>query len=381
MTLGVEEGVRQSAKLLVVDDNDANRSLSRNVLEDEGYRVVLATGGAEAISVFEMDRPDCILLDVRMPGLDGFATCERIRALPGGSEIPIVFLTAHRDVETFDRALRAGGDDFLIKPVRPTELVLRVQAALRLRQARDELREHYELFKRERDHHLRVQLQKERLTAFVVHDLRNPVNRMDLHAEVLLRRGRLSDDDRDSVTKIRAEARQLARTIQELLDITQAEEGKLSPKYAAVDLPSLCAGIFGELEPSAKARDVKLEGRVLATTVRADENLLRRIIANLVDNAIRHAPPGTTITATATQRAGETDLRVEDAGPGVPPEMREKVFDAFTQTEGGSTSRDGRGLGLTFCKLAVEAHGGRIWIEDGAPGAVFCVSLPNDFSG
>ncbi|HSO37738.1 MAG TPA: hybrid sensor histidine kinase/response regulator [Labilithrix sp.] len=363
--------------VLVVDDNEANRSLARDALEDEGYRVVLASGGAEAIAAFEAERPGCILLDVRMPGLDGFAVCERIRALPGGAEVPVVFLTAQRDVETFERALRSGGDDFLTKPVRPAELVLRVQAALRLRQTRDELRDHYDLLKREREHHLRVQLQKERLSAFVIHDLKNPVNAMDLHAQVLLRSGRLSTEDHQSVTQIRAQARQLVRMIMNLLDISKAEEGKLSPAHAEVDLPALCGAVLAEFEVTAKARGVKLEAGVPAWTVRADEDLLRRTVANLVENAIRHAPPGTTVTARGTPSAGEMQLRVEDAGPGVPRELREKIFEAFTQTDTRSTSRGGRGLGLTFCRLAIEAHGGRIWIEDGAPGAVFCVSLPN----
>ena len=176
-----------TSTILVVDDNAANRELARNTLEDEGYRVVLARGGAEGIAAFERERPDCIVLDVRMPEMDGFTACERIRALPGGVETPVLFLTALRDVDTFDRALRAGGDDFLTKPVRPTELLVRVQSALKLRRMSEELRGHYELLKRQRDDLLRLQLQKERLTAFVVHDLKNPVNSMDLHAQVLLR--------------------------------------------------------------------------------------------------------------------------------------------------------------------------------------------------
>ena len=160
----------------------------KNTLEDEGYRVVLANGGAEAIAAFETERPDCVLLDVRMPEVDGFAVCERIRALPPAAETPILFLTALRDVDTFDRALRAGGDDFLTKPVRPTELVVRVQTALKLRRMSVELREHYDLLKQQRDDLMRLQLQKERLMAFVVHDLKNPVNSMDLHAQLLLAR-------------------------------------------------------------------------------------------------------------------------------------------------------------------------------------------------
>jgi len=190
------ENVRST--ILVVDDNEANRELARGTLEDEGYRVVLACGGSEGVAAFERERPDCILLDVRMPEVDGFMACERIRSLPGGPETPVLFLTALRDVDTFDRALRAGGDEFLTKPVRPTELLVRVQSALKLRRMNAELREHYELLKQQRDDLLRLQLQKERLIAFVVHDLKNPVSSMDLHAQVLLRDKQLSPSARES---------------------------------------------------------------------------------------------------------------------------------------------------------------------------------------
>jgi CheY-like chemotaxis protein len=131
---------RARHKILVVDDNAENRLLAQATLEDEDYEVVLATNGEEGIRLFSDERPDCVLLDIRMPGTDGFAVCASIRSLPGGAETPVVFLTALRDVDTFDRALRAGGDDFLTKPFRPTELVLRVQAALKLRQMSADLR-------------------------------------------------------------------------------------------------------------------------------------------------------------------------------------------------------------------------------------------------
>lgn len=366
------------ATILVVDDNEANRLLARGTLEDEGYRVIVADGGAEAVSLFEREAPDAVLLDVRMPEVDGFAACGKIRALPGGADVPVLFLTALRDVDTFDHALRAGGDDFLTKPVRPAELVVRVQTALKLRRMSVELREHYALMKQQRDDLLRLQLQKERLTAFVVHDLKNPVNVMDLHAQVLLREKGLPASARESASRIRAEARQLNRMILNLLDLSKADEGKLIPNLSTVDLRATVEEMFAELDARASSRKIVLHAAIEVDRVIADADLLRRILTNLVDNAIRYAPEGSTVEVSTAASPAGTEIRVADEGAGIPREKREKIFDPFVQIESGAESsvRSGRGLGLAFCKLAVEAHGGSIGVEDGGPRTVFRVMFP-----
>jgi two-component system sensor histidine kinase/response regulator len=366
------------AEILVVDDNEANRSLARNTLEDEGYTVREANNGAEAVESFKAARPDCVLLDVRMPEVDGFAACEQIRGLPGGDETPIIFLTALRDVDTFDHALKAGADDFLTKPVRPTELVVRVQAALKLRQLRSELREHYALLRHQRDALLRVQLQKERLMAFVVHDLKNPVNSMDLHAQLLLRVAGLPDDARDSVQQIRAEARVLTRMILNLLDLSKGDEGKLVARKVNLNVATLINEVVQELGVAARAKGVAIEAPQAAVSTQADPDLLRRLVANLVENSIRHAPRGTTVTISAESADGGVQLMVRDRGKGVPESMRERIFDPFVQAEETSSGRavGGRGLGLAFCKLAADAHDGKLWVTDAAPGAAFCLHLP-----
>jgi len=366
------------ARILVVDDNAQNRDLAQMTLEDEGYEVLLASGGEEGIRLVESQHPDCVLLDVRMPGTDGFAVCSRIRALPEARDTPVVFLTALRDVDTFDQALRAGGDDFLTKPVRPTELVLRVAAALKLRRMNAELREHYDLVRRQRDDLMRLQLQKERLSSFVVHDLKNPVNSLDLHAQLLLRQPDLPPRARDSVLHIRAEARSLLRLILNLLDISKSEEGRLTVRLTPVALEPLSAEIADAFTIRAAAAGVTLKRDLSVDSIVADGDLLRRVLENLIDNGLRHAPPGSTLTLSATRRDGSVELRVADQGRGVPPEQREKVFEAFVQgSREELLTRSGRGLGLTFCRLAVQAHGGTITVEDANPGAVFCVSLPS----
>jgi signal transduction histidine kinase len=369
-----------SQTILVVDDNAQNRALAQATLEDESYAVILAADGGEALRLFEQKSPDCVLLDIRMPGLDGPAVCERIRALPAGQDVPIVFLTAQRDVDAFDRAQRAGGDDFLTKPVQPSELLLRVGAALKLRQIKAELRVHYEVVRRQRDDLMRLQLQKERLSQFVVHDLKNPVSTLDLCAQTLLRDPQLSERARTTVLRMRAEARTLLNMLLNLLDIGRSDEGGLVPQKAPVALAELFDQAVHDLELRAKAAALTLTADPTDVAVSADASLLRRVVENLLDNAIRHAPEGTQIRLSAHVRDDVVEVQVSDQGPGIAPEARTKIFEPFVQLEHGErvVSRTSRGLGLTFCKVAVGAHGGRIWIEEANPGAVFCFTLPYD---
>jgi two-component system sensor histidine kinase/response regulator len=362
--------------ILVVDDNAANRALASATLEDEGYRVVLASGGEEGVARFAAERPDCVLLDVRMPGVDGPTACERIRALPEGGEVPIIFVTALRDVDTFDRTLSAGGDDYLTKPYRPKELVARVKAALTLRRLAAERGELAAQLKHQRDDLQRLQLQKEQLVAYVVHDLKNPVNSIGLQAEVLLRDREGSDRGRRAGERIRDETRNLLRMITTLLDVARADAGQLAPAPRRLDLSALIGQVAGELELRASSAGVRLELDVTALVVDADPDLLRRVVENLVDNAIRHAPEDSEVRIATRRADGGVELRVRDHGAGLPAGQREAVFERFVRGTGPSAAGN-RGLGLAFCKLAVEVHGGRIWVEDAGPGAAFCAWMPH----
>ena len=373
------ELLERAAKILVVDDNEQNRALVEATLEPEGHQILLASCGEDALRAFEQHQPDCVLLDVRMPGLDGFAVCARIRDLPGGKEVPILFLTALRDIETFDRALLVGADDFLGKPIRPTELVVRVKTALKLRRMGADLRDHYGLIRQQRDDLTRLALQKDLLMAFVIHDLKNPISAIDLFAQSMVRDRALPQDARDTAASIRGATRQLMRLIHNLLDISKSEEGKLAPRRAEIDARALVEEVRESFEVQARDARVTLETTVDVVTLVADQDLIRRVLENLTDNSIRHAPKGSSVRLHVERIGHETQLRVIDRGEGIPPGMRDKIFDRFVQLENsvGPSSRSGRGLGLTFCKLAIEAHGGRAWVEDAAPGASMCVSVPD----
>lgn len=366
-------------RVLVVDDNATNRALADAALGAEGMDVDLAASGAEGIAKFQALVPDCVLLDIRMPDLDGFETCARLRALPGGTDTPIVFLTALRDVDNFDRAIAAGADDFLTKPILPTELVVRVRAQIKLRALGSELRQHYDVVRQQRDDLMRLQLQKERLTAFLVHDLKNPVDSIDLHAQLLLKNKNVTPDVADAVRKIRDQGKQLTRMILNLLDIAKSEEGSLHPQPTTVDLQKLVNEVFADLDVRANAHDITLASdieRGLSPTL--DEALMRRVLENLVENALRHTPRSGRVSIRARKVASDLEIFVADSGKGVEVEMREKIFEKYVQADAGerAITRSGRGLGLAFCRAAAIAHGGRIWLTEESPGAVFCIRIP-----
>ncbi len=253
------------------------------------------------------------------------------------------------------------------------------QRELELQRLSAELGEQYEVVKSQRDTLLRLQLQKEQLTAFVVHDLKNPVNTLDLHAQFLQRNTSLPPEVLASIAAIRREARQLARMISNLLDISKASAERLAPRLADLDVRALVREVLAELTLTAQQCKVRLRCLIATNRLRADGDLIRRVLTNLVENAIRFSPSGAEVVVTAGTVGAALELRVTDAGPGIALALRGHVFDAFVQVEPGAAighNPTGRGLGLAFCKVAVEAHRGLIWVEDAAPGAVFCVSLP-----
>lgn len=366
---------RPPGYVLVIDDNSENRALAEATLEDEGYEVELASSGEEGLGRFAARLPDCVLLDIRMPGMDGITVCKRLRELPGAADIPVLFLTAQRDVETFDRAQEAGGDDYITKPVRPTELVTRVGNAVKQRRMAAERGELYAQLRRQRDDLIRLQLQKEQMSAFLVHDLKNPVNAIELHAQRVLRDPDASARSRDAAMRISDESRSLLRMIVNLLDVSKADEGRLEPALARLVVATTVDEVVTALQVRAQNANVALSAVVAAElAVTADPDLFRRVIENLVDNAIRHAPEESAVTISARAAEGGVEIRVADAGSGVPADQRASVFERFVQ---GTSGRSNRGLGLSFCKLAVEIQHGRIWIEDASPGAVFCLWLPH----
>jgi DNA-binding response OmpR family regulator len=205
--------------VLVVDDNLHNRLLMEAQLGDCGYTVLLAVSGGEALELFRREEPDLVLLDVMMPDMDGFETCRRMRALQGGADTAILFVTALDDPSALDAAADAGGDDYLTKPINREELVLRVRSLLRIRRLGRELQRSYDALSS-------LERQKAELSQFVVHDLKNPLAAILANAQFALTT-EVPEEAREALCDIATSVERMNAMLLDLLDIGRGEGGDL----------------------------------------------------------------------------------------------------------------------------------------------------------
>jgi len=276
------------------------------------------------------------------------------------ANIPVLFLTALGDRETTQPAIDAGGDDLLPKPFGHAELLLRVRALIRQRRQAQQLALQHETLRQ--------------ISQMIVHDLRGPTCAIMANADFLCESG-LAVDEAEAAGDIAVAARHLERTIRDLLDLSMAEDVGLQARMEPVALGELANDVAIAMRGSGRSRGVNIVCDLRVERVVADRELLRRMLQNLVHNAVTHAPRDSEVTIEASADEGGVLLRVLDRGPGVPLADAERIFERYVS--------EGRyGLGLAFCRLVADAHGGRIWVEGRRPvGAMFCVRIPQGEAG
>lgn len=364
-----DPGNESGPLILVADDVAANVELLFDQLHTLGYRTVGAHDGPSALDACFEHNPDLCILDVSMPsgdlGVDtrstGFEVCRRIKRDPRTSRIPVIFVTAMNDTSDRVRGIEAGGDDFLTKPHNRLVLGARVRSLLKLKAATDALENSYRKLR---------ELEKVRddLMKMIVHDLKSPLTSVLATLELLGDGvfGEMTDDQRRAVGEAEGKSEDLLALIEDILEVARIEE-------AAVTLtpePIAPAALVSELIHEWRHR-FQQEGTVVTVRVdddtpvfHADKGLLKRVFSNLIQNAVTHSSEPIELVITARQ-AGESVLfTFADTGPGIPPEYHEVIFRKFGQVAGPVAPRvRSSGLGLTFCKLVVDLHGGMIWVR------------------
>src|SRR5450432_613129 len=371
--------------ILVADDVPANVELLYDQLAMLGYRVISAVDGPSAVEMCFAERPDLCILDVAMPAgslrvddrSTGFEVCRRLKRDPRTERIPVIFVTALNDTTDRVKAIEAGGDDFLTKPHNRQILSARVRSLLRLKFATDALDDSYRKLR---------ELEKVRddLMKMIVHDLKTPLTSVLGAMEMLMDGdfGDVSEMQRRVLGDAEAKAEDLLGLIGDLLEVARIEENAIDLDLTPIAPGAFVAEIVHEWEVRFQQEDAKVFVDVAedAPVINADKGLLKRVFANLIQNALTHTGYGVEITMFAHKdtATGGILFTVADNGPGIPPEYHELIFRKFERAKQPEVPRvRSSGLGLAFCKLAIEVHGGRIWVRSTeGSGSQFHIALP-----
>jgi two-component system, sensor histidine kinase and response regulator len=356
--------------ILIVDDEPGNRFLLRACLEGKGRTILEVASGASALRAVDRQDVDLVLLDVMMPGMDGFETARRIKEKAGESFLPVVLVTALGDQESRLSGLQAGADDFLTKPIDDHELTTRVRNLLSLRKK--------ELTLRKRNlKMLELMRFREEMSALLVHDLKTPISIVDLSLDFVQRQ--LLDPEpqvSDALMDARRATERTRRIVSNMLDLVRLETHRLVLHRELARPADVLSAVAEGRASLARKHTVSVE---LETDhdleVDVDVDLFTRVIENILDNSLQHVPDGGHILLRAEAQGSSAAMLIGNDGPPVPPALRQAIFEKFICEERAST-RLNLGLGLYFCRLAMEAHGGRIWVSDEPMPAVFGIELP-----
>jgi len=373
----------ENTRILVVDDHQTNIDIVKSFLEFEGYDVMEAHDGEEALAKAEAAPPDLVLLDILMPRLDGYETCRILKSRDSTRFVPVIMLTALQDSQDKVKGLDAGADDFVSKPFQAVELLARVRSLLKAKRLHDELDLSLERLRQQNEELIRLEQLREGLTELIVHDMNNPLTNVIGNLDLIGRMPpALSDMQQESVEFARAGAKRLMRMVRNLLEIGQLEEGTLGVHREAVEVDALVREIVESLKLPTIRPGLEVDIQMEPATLMFDRSHFERVISNLLDSALKYARSDDTIliSGQADQAANEYTLRLVENGPAIPTAYREVVFDKFHQVKARKAGVPrGLALGLAYCRLAMDAHGGRIWIEDGESaerGNVYCIALP-----
>jgi two-component system, sensor histidine kinase and response regulator len=350
-------------RILLVDDQSPNLALLEALLAPLGHELVMADDGLSALAAYTQFKPDLVLLDLVMPGLDGLEVLKHIRAESGADHVPVIVLTAHSEREHNLRGLEAGADDFLEKPADGRGLRIRVSTLLQLKDSRDVLRRLNEQLEARNEELGRLQREQRDLTAFVVHDLKSPLAALWSNLEYARQAASDSLDLQDALDDAARACQRLRSMIDDLLVISRLEDSEFPIHNELIGLSDLLREVLFEYVRQAAERRVHLlEPPRTSAHVRGDRALLQRVIQNILDNSLRHTPEQGRM-GIATQSDGAVEITISNSGPAIPASDRLRIFEKFTRIEKGTTTGNA-GLGLYFCKRAIEALGGTISVTE-----------------
>lgn len=379
-----ENRAANRARIMIVDDTPENLQLLKRMLQDCGCDVFAHPDGELALRAVDRFPPDLILLDINMPDMDGYEVCRRLKANPRTQDVPVIFLSALNQTEDKIKAFALGGEDFITKPFQFDEVKARVEAHLKLHRYRVLLEEKNRALDASYKELKEMELVRDALVHMMIHDMRNLIFPIYTGLEMIqqMESEKLSSDGKLLINRATTSTYLLMEMISTVLDVSKMESDAMEIKAKSCDLCEIFKRTLEPLQAYVDKGALVLDIPEKGLEATCDANLIGRVVLNLVSNALKfnRASLGPVIV-NLKANDGNVCVSVEDHGPGIPEEHQSYLFEKFKQAPFDGDDRVSRrystGLGLTFCKMAVEAHGSQIKVESEVDkGSRFCFELP-----
>ena len=371
------------ASILVIEDNPSNLSVLFNLLNEGNFEVLVALDGESALQSAAESRPDLILLDVMLTGIDGFETCRRLKASRATQDIPVIFMTAMTGTAEKIKGFNLGAVDYITKPFEPEEVMSRVRTHLLIRHLQNDLQAKNADLLASLDRERELNQLKSRFISIASHEFRTPLSSIRFSNNLLKRYSQvisekdIAEEMAEELESIDAALEQMTETLDEVLTLSKSEAGQFPFFPMALNLFELCHGIVERFKLMADdGHDIVYRSDVKELPACVDPKLLENILSNLLSNAIKYSPNGGEILVQLRRGNGTVLLSVEDQGIGISEDACQRVFEAFYRAPNAKDIH-GTGLGLSIVKQFVELHGGTIDVQSSLhKGSRFLLTLP-----
>lgn len=369
--------------VLIVDDSQENLSVLFDYLQEANFKVLVAERGESAIKRAKHTKPDIILLDVLMPGIDGFETCRQLKNNPHTQDIPVIFISALTDTVDKVKGFEAGGVDYVTKPFQQEEVLARLNTHLTICSLQQEVQTKNDQLQTQNEQLLQLNHEKNEFLNLLAYELKNPFSVIHTIAELITCEFETLSQKEvlEMMDMVAFTSKQMFELINNLLDVNAIESGKREILLELFDiLPTVQSLIFC-YKNQAQTKNITIHFQPQENQYPAlvDNNALYQVLDNLLSNAIKYSPHGKPVIIRLIQKAEAVRCEIQDEGVGLSQSEQQQLFNKFARLTPKPTGQESsNGLGLFIVKKLVEAMNGKVWCESElGQGTTFIVEFPS----
>jgi len=360
------EQIEQTSTIMLVDDTPTNLSVLIDYLNDFGFEILIAVDGEGALTAAEAGQPDLILLDIMMPGMDGYETCRRLKQDPVTKDIPVIFISALSESMDKVKGFSAGGVDYITKPFQQDEVLARITTHLTIQRQKKEL--------------AALNATKDKFFSVISHDMRGIFTPIVGSSDLIRRMVEKYNDPKliKFSNNLSVSVKNALKLFENLLEWSRMQQGGMTFEPTNLSIKELVEKTVELLEEHQKTKNIQISNEIKEDyIISADKNMIQTVIRNLISNGLKFTHPGGTITLNAAKKGNTLEVSVSDNGIGMPPDRVSTLFTLKqTKSKKGTGGERGTGLGLILCKEFVEKHGGNIWVNSSVgKGTTFSFTL------